>query len=141
MGSREMQAGRSFVVRVKHDADIIEYLTSFAKDNCLSTAAFTALGALKNVKLGFYDQKKHVYGELVFSGPVELICCIGNVSLKDGEPFVHAHAVLSDEEGNVKGGHLLGGTVFAAEVHVTELLGVNLVRRVDDVTGLSLWDL
>lgn len=141
MGSVEMQVGRNFTIRVKHDVDIIEYLTGFAKENCLSAATFTALGALKNGRLGFYDQKKHVYGELVLSGPVELACCVGNVSLKDGEPFVHAHAVLSDEAGNVKGGHLLGGSVFAAEVQVTELLGVKLVRRGDDVTGLSLWDL
>jgi uncharacterized protein len=66
---------------------------------------------------------------------------VGNISLKDGEPFVHAHAVLSDDEGKVRGGHLLGGTIFAAEVHVTELLGETLARRLDNVTGLSLWDL
>ncbi len=116
------------------------YLTGFAKENNISAAVFTALGALKNARLGFYDQKKHVYGELVFSGPIELVSCVGNISLKDGEPFVHAHAVLSDDEGNVRGGHLLGGTIFAAEVHVTELLGGALVRRLDNVTGLSLWN-
>jgi uncharacterized protein len=141
MGSKELQTGRCFVVRAKHDADIIIYLTGFAKENNISTAAFTALGALKNVKLGYYDQKKRVYGTLVFSGPIELVICVGNISLKDGEPFVHAHAVLSDDEGNVKGGHLLGGAIFAAEVHVTELLGGTLVRQLDNVTGLSLWEL
>jgi uncharacterized protein len=141
MDSKELQTGRNFIVRAKHDADIVIYLTGFAKENNISAAAFTALGALKNAKLGFYDQKKHVYGELVFSGSIELVSCVGNISLKDGEPFVHAHAVLSDDEGNVRGGHLLGGIIFAAEVHVTELLGGSLVRQLDNVTGLSLWDL
>ncbi len=141
MGSKEFQTGKTFLVRVEHDADLIMYLTRFAKENKTSAAVFTALGALKNAKLGFYDQKKHVYGELAFTEPVELVSCVGNISLKDDEPFVHAHAVLSDDEGNVKGGHLLGGTIFAAEVHLTELLGGILVRKLDNVTGLSLWDL
>jgi len=141
MGSKELQTGRNFIVRAKYDADIVIYLTGFAKENKISAAAFTALGALKNAKLGFYDQKKHVYGELTLSRPVELVSCVGNISLKNGQPFVHAHAVLSDDEGNVKGGHLLGGTIFAAEVHLTELLGRSLVRQLDNATGLSLWDL
>jgi len=66
---------------------------------------------------------------------------VGNVSLKDGEPFVHAHAVLSDEKGNTRAGHLLEGIVFAAEVHLSQLEGPKLERKYDEVTGLSLWDI
>ncbi len=39
------------------------------------------------------------------------------------------------------GGHLLEGKVFAAEVHLVELVGKELVRKKDAITGLSLWDL
>jgi predicted DNA-binding protein with PD1-like motif len=45
------------------------YLAGFAKENNISAAAFTAVGALKNGKLGFYDQKKHVYANLHFRDP------------------------------------------------------------------------
>jgi predicted DNA-binding protein with PD1-like motif len=55
MGSKELQAGRNFVVRARHGADIIMYLTGFGKENNVSATAFTALGALKNAKLGFYE--------------------------------------------------------------------------------------
>ncbi len=140
MGSKEFQTGRNFVVRGEHDTDLVVYLAIFAEENNISAAVFTALGALKDAKLGFYDQKRHVYGEIALPEPVELVSCVGNISLKDGQPFVHAHAVLSDEKGNARGGHLLGGTIFAAEVHITELLGEILARKLDKVTGLSLWD-
>jgi predicted DNA-binding protein with PD1-like motif len=79
--------------------------------------------------------------ETPLSATQEIASCVGNISMKDGIPFVHAHAVLADQNGNIKAGHLLEGKVFAAEVHLTELIGSKLVRKNDPVTGLSLWDI
>ncbi len=141
MSFKKLVAGRLFLVSVKHDSEINAFLTEFAKDNAVMTASFTAIGALKRAKLGFYDQEKHAYLETALLAPQEIASCIGNFSIKDGEPFVHAHAVLADSAGNLKAGHLLEGKVFAAEVHITELVGEKIERKKDAVTGLSLWDI
>ena len=61
--------------------------------------------------------------------------------MKNGRPFVHAHIVLADKEGNTRAGHLLEGIVFATELHLQELRGAKLERKNDKVTGLSLWDM
>lgn len=131
--------GRTFLVRAEHDSDIIDFITEFAMKNDIITATFTAIGALKTAKLGFYDQGKHVYSEIMVAAPQEIACCVGNISLKEGKAFVHAHTVVADENGDTKGGHLLGGKVFAAEIHITEVVGARLVRKHDAVTGLALW--
>jgi predicted DNA-binding protein with PD1-like motif len=136
-----LDVGRNFIVRAKHDSDIITFLTSVAKKQRITTATFSVIGALKWAKLGFYDQDKHEYLENFLSTPQEIATCVGNISTKEGKPFVHAHAVLADKNGNAKGGHLLEGKVFAAEVHLFELVGEKLVRENDAVTGLSLWDI
>ena len=141
MGSRELGVGRNFLIRSEHDSDLIKSVAELAKKNGIVTATFTAIGALKYAKLGFYDQEKHEYSENLLSAPQEIASCIGNVSIKDGEHFVHAHAVLADQNGNTNAGHLLEGKVFAAEIHLTELVGAKLVRKNDPVTGLSLWDI
>ena len=141
MSSIKLDVGRNFVVRVKHGSDIIDFVTNVAKQQGIMTASFTAIGALKSAKLGFYNQEKHEYFETLLSSPQEIASCIGNISLKEGAPFVHAHAVLAGPDGNTKAGHLLEGKVFAAEVHLIELIGEKIVRRNDDVTGLSLWDI
>ncbi len=133
--------GRSYLIRVKHDSDIIDFLTEFAKENRITAATFTVIGALKTARLAFYDQDRHEYSEVSLSGPREIASCIGNISLKKDEPFVHAHIVLADHNGETKGGHLILGKVFAAEVYLTELAGTELVRKDDATTGLSLWDL
>jgi predicted DNA-binding protein with PD1-like motif len=137
----KLDVGRNLVVRAKHDSDIVEFLTELAKKNRIMVATFTAIGALKYAKLGFYDQRTHEYVETLLSAPQEIASCVGNISMKEGEPFVHAHAVLADRDGNTKAGHLLEGKVFAAEVHLIELVGTKLVRKNDAATGLSLWDI
>jgi predicted DNA-binding protein with PD1-like motif len=141
MGVKEFDLGRNFFVRAEHDADIISFVTDVAKEKGMMAATFTAIGALKYAKLGFYDQKKHEYVETLLSAPHEIASCVGNISIKKGKPFVHAHAVLADSEGNTKAGHLLEGKVFAAEIHLSELVGEKVVRKNDAVTGLFLWDI
>ncbi len=141
MSFRKLGVGRTILVRVEHDSDIIKFVTELAKRNAITTATFTAIGALKCAKLGFYDQEKHEYLETLLSTPQEIASCIGNISIKGGESFAHAHAVLADQNGDTKAGHLLEGKVFAAEIHLTVLTGEKLVRKNDAVTGLSLWDI
>ena len=141
MSYYEYKLGREYMARLDHDADLLRAITDLAKDAGVKNGRFTAIGALKNARIGYYNQDKQVYQDLIIDNHCELAACIGNVSTKDGETFVHAHVVLSDDAGNTMAGHLLKGTVFAAEVHLRELTGPDLERKYDDVTGLSLWDI
>ena len=138
-GLFEYSASKELIVRLKHDADLVQTITELARSKGVEVGSFTAIGALKRARLGYYDQKNHEYREMEIDTPHEMASCIGNVSLKDGEPFVHAHVVLADEAGNTKAGHLFEGIVFAAEVHLHQLEGPRLERKYDEVTGLSLW--
>jgi len=138
---RKLSVGRIFLVRAKHDSELIASVTELAKENAITTGTFTAIGALKHARLGFYNQEKHEYTEVPLLSSQEIASCVGNISVKEGHPFVHAHAVLADQNGNVKAGHLIEGKVFAAEIHITELTGEKLERKNDAVTGLSLWDI
>jgi predicted DNA-binding protein with PD1-like motif len=137
---KTFNVGRNFLVRVRHDSDFLDFLTDVAREQGIEAATFTAVGALKQAKLGFYDQEKHVYVESVLAGPQEIASCTGNISIKNGAPFVHVHAVLADQAGLVRAGHLLAGRVFA-EVNLIELVGEKVTRKRDAVTGLSLWDI
>ena len=141
MGYAKFELGRNFLVRAEHDSNLVKFLTELAEKKEIIAATFTAIGALKRAKLEFYDQEKHEYRKITLDSPHEIASCVGNISVKDGKTFVHAHAVLADKNGNTKAGHLLEGVVFAAEVHLRELKGAKLERKYDKVTGLSLWDI
>jgi predicted DNA-binding protein with PD1-like motif len=135
----EYDANQELMVRLKHDADLVQSITELARSRGIEAGSFTAIGALKRARLGYYDQKNHEYREIKIDSPHEMASCTGNISLKDGEPFAHVHVVLADEAGNTKAGHLLKGIVFAAEVHLRQLKGPKLGRKYDELTGLSLW--
>ena len=140
-GLFEYNASKELIIRLKHDADVVQSITEIAKNKGIKAGSFTAIGALKRARLGYYDQRNHEYRKIGIDSPHEIASCVGNVSLKDGEPFVHAHVVLADEKGNTRAGHLLEGIVFAAEVHLTQLEGPKLERKYDEVTGLWLWNM
>jgi predicted DNA-binding protein with PD1-like motif len=135
----ECNASKELMVRLRQDADLIQSITELATSKGIEAGSFTAIGALKRAKLGYYDQKNHKYREMGIESPHEVVSCVGNVSLSEGKPFVHAHVVLADEKGNTKAGHLLEGIVFAAEVHLRQLEGLKLERKHDEFTGLWLW--
>ena len=136
---RNFRQGRIFFARLDHGADIISQITNLAEKNGIETAALSAIGALSRAELGYYDQLSHEYGKISLEEPVELASCTGNISMRDGRPFVHAHAVLSDRTGRTWGGHLTSGTIFAAELYLQELTGLPLKRVPDSITGLKLW--
>ena len=141
MGFAEFNLKKNLLVRAEHDSDLVQFITKLAEDRGITTAEFTAIGALKRAKLGFYDQEKHRYHEIIVDSSREIASCIGNISVKNGKSIVHAHAVLAGEDGTTKAGHLIEGIVFAAEVHLRELKGTKLERKHDEETGLSLWDI
>lgn len=132
---------RSFLIRAEHGSDLIRFILEFSEKEMITTATFSAIGALKSAKLGFYNQVNHEYKEIMINEPSEIVSCVGNISIKDGKSFIHAHIVLSDENGNTKAGHLFEAIVFASEIHLNEFKGPKLERKIDDVTGLSLWDI
>jgi predicted DNA-binding protein with PD1-like motif len=138
-GLFEYDTCKELMVRLRQDADLIQSISELARSKGIEAGSFTAIGALKRAKLGYYHQKSRKYREMGIESPHEMVSCVGNVSLSEGKPFVHAHVVLADEKGNTKAGHLLEGIVFAAEVHLRQLEGPKLERKHDEVTGLWLW--
>ena len=135
----DFSQGRSLVARLDHGADIISQITSIAVEMEIKAGYIAAIGALGRAEIGYYDQSRQKYEKIGIEEPTELVSCLGNISLLDGQPFVHAHAVLSSGNGTVWAGHLNRGEIFAAELFIQELLGPDLIRVPDFVTGLKLW--
>jgi len=137
--SGAFKPGRSFLFRLPKGADIHERLAAFCRRNKIHCAAVTIIGATLEARLGYYDQRRRKYFSRVLKGDREILSCLGNITLKDGQPFAHLHAVMGDSKLRVLGGHLFPGSkLFAAEVYLRELRG-RLVRRPDPETGLALW--
>lgn len=137
----EPKTGRLFLGRFEAGEDLLGELNDFCKKNAIKLGVFNIIGAVRNVKLGYFDQEQKKYtGSVELNKKLEISSCMGNISIKDGEIFCHAHITLADFESKAFGGHLMPGTeIFAAEFFIQELTGAELVRGKDEKTGLPLW--
>lgn len=139
--SNPYKIGRILVGRLNFRDDLLSGLTAICSANRICTGVISVIGAVQSAKLGYYDQAKKAYtGCVSLNRKLEICSLTGNISLKEGIVFVHAHIVLADLKGKAFGGHLMPGTeVFAAEYCITEHKGKKLHRIKDPVTGLPLW--
>ncbi|MFH1776203.1 MAG: DUF296 domain-containing protein [Candidatus Omnitrophota bacterium] len=137
----QLNEGRIFVGRFKFQSDLLTSLAEFCEREGIRLGIFSVIGALTSIKLGYYHQDAKKYVECVsLDKKLEITACIGNISLKDAEIFVHAHITAADHQGACYGGHLMPGSIiFVAEYYIKELTGGELYRKNDPETGLSLW--
>jgi predicted DNA-binding protein with PD1-like motif len=136
----EAKPGRTFVGRLATGSDLVREIERQCAEQGVLAATVSVIGAVRRARFAYYEQDEHRYLELSSEAHHEITGFVANVSVRDGRPFLHAHATFADVAGGTIGGHLLHGVeVFAAEVVITELADVSLVRRHDEETGLALW--
>jgi predicted DNA-binding protein with PD1-like motif len=136
----EATQGRSWVGRLETGDDLVEEIERFCVEHEVRAAWVSAVGAVKRASFAYYEQDERRYLELGSDEHHEISGFVGNVSMRDARPFLHAHATFAARNGATVGGHLLlGCEVFVAEIAIREMTGVELVRTPDEVTGLALW--
>jgi hypothetical protein len=129
----------TFVLVFETGDELAGGLSQFAKEQRLTSASFTAVGALSSVRLGWYDWETKTYAEAVaLDEQVELLSLIGDVALKDEEPVIHAHVVIGRRDGTAHGGHLLRAQVRPTCEAVVTASRVHLPREFDPASGLFL---
>jgi len=134
----QSKLGRIVFARLNEDEDLLENINLAANQSNVKTGMFTLIGALKHATVGFYHEGKHE--TIHINGPLEIVSCIGNISLKEGKPFAHAHVALSDEKGDAKGGHVMPGCIIGptGELVLIEAKDLHLTRKFDEKTKLIL---
>jgi uncharacterized protein len=131
---------KDYAVIFREGDEFVAGLTQFAQEYHIQSAHLTALGALRDAKLGSYDPERKSYRVIPVPEQVEVASLVGDIALLNGKPSLHMHCVVSLPDGSTRGGHVLGG-------HVEPLLEVwvtadptPLVKKYDDKTGLNLMD-
>lgn len=133
---------RTYALILDSGDEAMRCLEDFARDQGLSAAHFTAIGAFSDVVLGFFDWQRKDYKRNPVAEQVEVVSLVGDVTHGegDGPPKVHAHVVVGRADGTALGGHLIEAHVRPTlEVVITET-PAHLHRSKDPVSGLALID-
>jgi uncharacterized protein len=129
------------LIRFERGEESVEGLTSFAREHGLRGARVQGIGAFSEAVLGYFDAERREYDRFPVAGDTEVLAFLGNLSVMEDGPRLHAHVTLSRRDGSALGGHLFEGRAGATlEIFVMEVPG-ELRRSPDEKTGLPLLDL
>ena len=139
MRSRAVQGG--YAVVLQRGDDLLECLLQLARDTGLRAGFFTGLGAVCDVQLAYWDMERREYLCTDLDGDQEIGALTGNIAQLDGQPFVHAHAVVSGHDLLARTGHVMRARVSATVELFVHDFGGAIHRAPDAATGLKLWQL
>ena len=132
--------GDTYVVRLQRGEEVLACLRELCEKESISLGTVSAIGAVNHVVVGVYRGDAQKYVANTFDGVMELTSLMGNITEKDGEPYLHLHATFGDLTGKVIGGHLNEAVVSATcELFVRKVEG-HVGRRLDPETGLNIFD-
>jgi uncharacterized protein len=136
---RAVQGG--YAVVLQRGDDLLECLKQLARETNLRAGFFTGLGAACDVQIAYWDMERREYLRSELDGDQEIGVLTGNISQLEGQPFVHAHAVLSGHDFLARTGHVMRARVSATvEIFVHDFGGA-IHRGMDAGVGLNLWQL
>ena len=129
---------KAYMTLAKGD-NINKTFESFAEVKGIGCAWMNGIGALENPEIGYYSLEDKAYHRKTFKGEYELTSLIGNITLKEGKPFSHAHITFSDTEFRVFGGHLFNADITAAGEFIMQFGSDEIDREMNTEIGLPLW--
>ncbi|MGY1845792.1 MULTISPECIES: PPC domain-containing DNA-binding protein [unclassified Blastococcus] len=133
---------RTYVVILDEGDEAVAALTSFAREEQLSAAQVTAVGAFRRAVVGWFDRQTSDYRRVTVGQQCEVLSLIGDVALgTDGNPALHLHAVLGLPDATTRGGHLLEGEVWPTLEVVVRESPAQLRKTMRPEIGLALIDL
>ena len=131
---------KTYAVIFSKGDEALSGLTDFARQYHVTAAHFTAIGALENARVAWFDPSRKMYKQISIDSQVEVLSMMGDIALYKGKPAVHTHMVVGFPDGSTRGGHVL-------EAHVRPTLEVMVTvepnamhRRLNPETDMTLID-
>jgi len=126
------------IYSLRAGAKIPDDIVAIASKEKVSTAKVEAIGGVNRLRLAYFNQSEKRYEEHDYNEFLEATSLLGNITLKDSKPFLHAHGTFGRRDQSVIGGHVVSGTVFPLlEVLLTPTKN-RALRRFDDELGLNV---
>ena len=130
---------KMFVLVFDKGDDPVAGIAAFAREQQLSAAHFTGIGAFSDLVVGYFERDRNEYKRIEILEQVEVLSLTGDIAVDEREEAqVHAHVVVGKLDGSAHGGHLLAAHVWPTLEVVLVEAPTALRKRIDPETGLAL---
>lgn len=129
---------RTYAVILATGDEVMSSLKDFATREKITAAQISAIGALSDVTLAYFDWDRKAYQKIPVREQVEVASLLGDIAEANGKPALHLHIVIGKRDGTAMAGHLNEAHVRPTlEAIVTES-PAHLRKRHDPESGLAL---
>nr|MBO4517567.1 DNA-binding protein [Clostridia bacterium] len=126
-------------LRLDKGDDIAASVYKVAEKEKVKAATVSGIGATDNFTVGVFDIGKKEYEKFNFFTNHEINSLTGNITEKDGKPYIHLHITATGSSGKVVGGHLIKGVIsLTGEIIITVFDG-EITREFDGTLGINRW--
>ena len=135
-----VQDGDTFVVSLDNHQEVVAALGAICAEQGILDREITGIGAVNSATLRFLDPATKLYVDKTFDEQMEISSLVGNISEKDGKPYLHLHANFGRRDYTVVGGHLLCCTLNGACEVVVKRFHCKVGRRFEPTLGINLYE-
>ncbi|MEO0102330.1 MAG: DUF296 domain-containing protein [candidate division WOR-3 bacterium] len=128
-------------MRLVKGEEILTTLKDFLKEKKIKGGMIFGIGAGKEFTIGYYDLVRKHYIKRFIKEECEIISLLGNITLLEGDVFIHCHILLSLPNFSTIGGHLFSGTITATGEIFIHPFPIKILRQKSEEIGLNLLDL
>lgn len=112
------------MLRFDKGEEVFAGLAEFVSKNQIDAGVFWGIGTVSEADLGFYNPFLKQYRSKPLVENFEIISLVGNVSVLEGKPSLHAHGSFGRTDFSVIGGHVFKLVALATcEVFLIKLEG------------------
>ena len=130
---------QGYVLRLDPGEEVVSCLTRLVEQEQVQLGCVSALGAANDVTIGIFDTTEKQYHARRCQGQFEISALVGNVTRKDGAPYLHLHITIGNPvTGEVHAGHLSSATISATLELFLQVWDGQVGRKFSDAVGLNL---
>ena len=134
------EATKQYAVIFYKGDEAFSGLLEFAEKYHVTSAHFTAIGAVSGATVAWFDPQRKMYKKIPIVGQHEVIGMSGDIALYQGKPVVHTHMVVGNPDGTTVGGHVLEAYVSPTLEVMVAVDPKSMQKRFDPETDLTLID-
>jgi len=126
------------IYSLKAGTKIPDGIIAIAKKEKIATARVEAIGGVEELRLAYFNRETRHYEEHDFREFLEVTGILGNLTLKEGKPFLHVHGTFGRKDLSTLAGHVMTAKVFPLLELVVTPTRNRALRRFDDDLGLNV---
>ena len=131
------RVGNTIVLRAQRGEEIISLLTMLISEENITCGRVSGIGATDKITIGLYNVNTQEYHKDTIEEEMEILSLAGNLTRKEGNPYVHVHGSFATLDREY-GGHVNEVWISATAEIIIDVIDLVVDRKIDKETGLNL---